>query len=343
MFLRAVVLIVEACVISVCAVTAVNIATEHGGSIWNASIVGAIAAVECLRVPTAMAIPKLRWSGAICAIALCLAITPLTAEGLILAADRLVHARSLGVAKAQDDLERAQLAYDTRKAEVDRRDAAVADARRHRAEIDKPLSLAPVPSGTCSARARNGARAVYDCRSTLEAVEANRAALAAHSAELRQADAAVKAAESAPAVNLVQAGADLASAQQRLAVERNGSVMHRAAAEWFGVTPAELSDAQFQAFARVAIGALTISISITTMLAAFVSNLPKWDGKPSRLSRALRATLSARRKTLRRIQETVQFRERILYVHVPVHSETGEALDRNPRVVDPRGPRVAAE
>jgi hypothetical protein len=39
--LRAVVLIVEICVIGVCAVTAVSIATEHGGRIWDASIVGA--------------------------------------------------------------------------------------------------------------------------------------------------------------------------------------------------------------------------------------------------------------------------------------------------------------
>jgi hypothetical protein len=162
--LRAVVAIVEVCVISVCAITAVSIATEHGGSIWNATIVAAIAAVECLRVPTAMTIPKLRWSGAICAIFLCLAITPLTAEGLILAADRLVHARSLGVAKAQDDFERAELAYDALKADADRRNQAIAEARKHRAEIDRPVSLTSVPSGTCSGRARNGGRATYDCR-----------------------------------------------------------------------------------------------------------------------------------------------------------------------------------
>jgi hypothetical protein len=216
MFLRIVTILVEICVISVCAVAAVSIATEHGGRIWDASIVGAIAAVECLRVPTAMAIPKLRWSGAVCAIALCLAITSLTAEGLILAADRLVHARPLAVAKAQDDLEHAQTAYDALKASADGRDQAIADARHHRAEIDKPLSLAPVPSGICSGRARNGARAVYDCRSTLEAVEANRAALAAHSAELKQADAAVKAAESGPAISLERAGADLAASKQKL-------------------------------------------------------------------------------------------------------------------------------
>jgi hypothetical protein len=329
MFLRAVVLIVELCVISVCAITAVSIATEHGGRIWDASIVGAIAAVECLGVPTAMAIPTLRRSGAVCAIALCLAIIPLTAEGLILAADRLVHARSLGVAQAQDDLERARLAYDALKASVDRRDQAIADARRHRAEIDKPLSLAPVPSGTCSGRARNGARAVYDCRSTLEAVEANRAALAAHSAELKQADAAVRAAESVPAVSLERAGAELATSKQRLAAEKSDSVMHRAAAAWFGATPAELSDAQFQAFARVAIGALAISISTATMLAAFVSNLPKWDGKPSRLARSFRAMLAACRKTLRRLRETVrtEYRDRVKLVYVPTDPATGRVLD----------------
>jgi hypothetical protein len=46
---------------------------------------------------------------------------PLTAEGLILAADRLMHARSLGVARAADDLWRAQAVYDALKAEADRR------------------------------------------------------------------------------------------------------------------------------------------------------------------------------------------------------------------------------
>jgi hypothetical protein len=329
MFLRAVVLIVELCVISVCAITAVSIATERGGSIWDASIVGAIAAVECLRVPTAMTIPKLRWSGAICATALCFAITPLTAEGLILAADRLVHARSLGVARAQDDLERAQAAYDALNANADRRNQAIADARRHRAEIDKPVTLTTVPNGTCSGRARNGARATYDCRSTLEAVAANQAALEAHSAELKQADAAVKAAKSEPVVNLTQTGADLAAAKQRLAAEKSDSVMHRAAAAWFGVTPADLSDAQFQAFARVAIGALAVSISTATMLAAFVSNLPKWDGKESRLARAFRAMLAARRKTLRRVRETVrtEYRDRVKLVYVPTDPATGRVLD----------------
>jgi hypothetical protein len=176
----------------------------------------------------------------------------------------------------------------------------------------------------------------------LEAVEANKAALAAHSAELKQADAAVNAAESVPAVSLERAGADLASARQRLAVERNGSVMHRAAAAWFGMTPAELADAQFQAFARVAIGALAISISTATLLAAFVSNLPKWDGKESRLARALRAMIAARRKTLRRINETVrtEYRDRTIYVHVPV-SPDGVVLDQPPKVIDPH--RMAAE
>lgn len=324
--LKPVTWLVEGAVISTCAVTAVLIATEHGGSPWDASIVGAIAAVECLRIPTAMAIPKLRWSGVFCAVALCLAITPLTAEGLILAADRLVHARTLGAARAAGEVERAQLAYDALKAEADRREAVIAGARRHRAEIDKPVSLAPVPSGTCSGRARNGARAVFDCRSTLEAVEANRASMAAHGAELRQADADVRAATSAPAVDLTKAGAELAAAKQELAVEKGGSVMHRAAAAWFGVTAAELTDAQFQSFARVAIGALAISISTATMLAAFVSNLPKWDGRPSRLARAVRAFLAARRRALHR-PRTV-FVDRIVRVHVPTHPETGMPLDR---------------
>jgi hypothetical protein len=105
--------------------------------------------------------------------------------------------------------------------------------------------------------------------------------------------------------------------------------MHRAASAWFGVNPAELSDAEFQSFARVAIGALAISISTATMLAAFVSNLPRWDGKPSKLSRAFRATLAARRKRLRRIEETVrtEYRDRVRFIYVPCDPTTGKVLD----------------
>jgi hypothetical protein len=275
-----------------------------------------------------MAIPKLRWSGAVCAIALCLAITPLTAEGLILAADRLVHARSLGVARAQDDLERAQLAYEALKAEADRRDGAIETARRARAEADKPVSLTPMPTETCSSRTNRGQFA-YECPSVKAAIASNREAMREHAAELKQADAAVRAAESAPAISLERADADLASAKQRLAVEKNDSVMHRTAAAWFGVTPGELSDAQFQAFARVAIGALAISVATATMLAAFVSNLPKWDGKKSRVARAFRAMLAAKRKTLRRLKETIRVeqREHVRFVYVPTDPATGRVLD----------------
>jgi hypothetical protein len=81
------------------------------------------------------------------------------------------------------------------KAEADRRDQAIAEARRHRTEIDRPVTFMPKPNGTSSGRARNGTRATHDCRSTLEAVAANKAVLEAHSAELKQADAAVRAAE----------------------------------------------------------------------------------------------------------------------------------------------------
>jgi hypothetical protein len=79
----------------------------------------------------------------------------------------------------------------------------------------------------------------------------------------------------------------------------------------------------------VAIAALAISISTATMLAAFVSNLPRWDGKPSKIARALRAMLAARRKTLRRIKETVrtEFRDRVRFIYVPCDPATGKVLD----------------
>jgi hypothetical protein len=86
------------------------------------------------------------------------------------------------------------------------------------------------------------------------------------------------------------------------------------------------------------------ALALGTLLAGWISVVPPREGRASKLSRAVRAFLAARRKTLRRIQETVrtEYRDRTVYVHVPV-SLDGVVLDQPPKVVDPRGPRVAAE
>ena len=70
--LRVVTIGVEAGVISTCALTGILMATENGGSMWDATPLLSVALVECLRTPVAMRIPHLKLGGALCAIALCI-------------------------------------------------------------------------------------------------------------------------------------------------------------------------------------------------------------------------------------------------------------------------------
>jgi hypothetical protein len=85
--------------------------------------------------------------------------------------------------------------------------------------------------------------------------------------------------------------------------------------------------------------------ALGTLLVGAIASLPPPGVGESKLSRAFRAFLASRRKTLRRIRETVrtEYRDRTVYVHVPVDPDTGVVLDRPPKVHDPRGPRMAAE
>ena len=62
-------------------------------------------------------------------------------------------------------------------------------------------------------------------------------------------------------------------------------------------------------------------------------------GPPSKLARALRAMAAARRKTLRRIRETIrtEYRDRTTFIHVPVDHATGRVIDPDGTLGQPAG------
>jgi hypothetical protein len=337
---------VEGVVISTCAVAAVQIATAHGGDITACLPIATIAAIESLRVPVAMRLPKLKPLGASLGAALLIGITPITFEGMSLAFEQFMHQRVIAVAKAEEKLDKAARALDGLKAQTQVRadelaglTQQVAEAEKHRTDIGgQTVTLQALPkSQTC--RSRKGGTYACGTGAANAAVAANAQAQKAHARDLEGAEKSVQEARQALVEARSKAGpdmhtaeADFADARRDLSAEKADSVMHRSAAAWFGATVDDLSRQQFEVFKKWAMYGLAGATATVTMLAGFISAAPEHDGEPSKLARMARAWLAARRKKLRQLVPTVQieYRDREIFVHIPVDAITGQIVDRKP-------------
>jgi hypothetical protein len=347
--LKTVTFVVEGVVISTCAVAAYQIATAHGGSVWACAPILTIAAMESLRVPVAMTIPKLKLMGKILATALLIGITPLTFEGMALAFEQFMHQRVVEVADAEtkadtakQGLESAQADAANRKSELDRLSAEIKDAEAHRAEIDKqqPI-LQPLPAPQmCSSFDKKGRRVTYACpdQGIARSVDKQNAeAGATHNEQLRNAESEVTRAREAlrdaaarPVLDERKAEADLAQAKSAVEDAMAASVMHRAAAAWFGVDVGNLSRSQFETFKKWAMYGLAGATATVTMIAGFVSNMPRKDGKPGKVGQAWRAFLARRRKKLVRIvKEHLPPLKVLEFKYVPFDPASGRVIGKD--------------
>jgi len=185
----------------------------------------------------------------------------------------------------------------------------------------------------CEGRTCAGRRGSWNCGAAVqaEAVRANAAAQKAHADELRDASALVKDAEARlePAPDMSASDRDVAEARRRVADARAMNPMFRVAAAWQRTPVESLSLEQFESVKHWAVVALSVATALTTALAAIISALPERGGKPSKLSLALRRMIAARRKTLRRLKETVriEYRDRVRILYVPCDPATGKVLD----------------
>jgi hypothetical protein len=307
-------------------------ATENGGSMWDATPLLSVALVECLRTPVAMRIPHLKLGGALCAIALCIGITPVTGEAMMLAADRLFHARTANVYAAEEVRDEAKAKYEASHDAATARDKAIADARAHEAEIaaQKPALQQVPPTIQCNGHDKRNRPISWACPNPAqeEATKGNKKAQAEYDERVKAAQKAVADSEATSAVDVKALERTLKTAEADVTKAKDHSAMHRAAASWFGVSVAQLTDAQYEKFARICMIAIAASVSFVTMISAFISNLPSKDGRAGKLVNAIRARLAAKRKTLRKLVPTIvtQFKERVRYVHVPVDAATGTIL-----------------
>jgi hypothetical protein len=341
---------VEAVVIATCALAAAQIATAQGGSIWSCAPILVIAAMECLRLPVAMTIPKMRLMTGLIAVALLVGITPMTFEGMVMAVEQFMNQRVLEVVDADTKVDTAKSARqdamadaNNRKEEVDRRSAGVKDAEHHQAEIAKQKAdIQPLPPARTCVDYRKGKPNSHPCPdNTRDRIESgNREAQKIYTQQVTVAEAQVVAARkaldeaetayAARVADVRKADAVLIEAQRADEKARAASVMHRAAASWFGVGVGDLTRPQFETFKKWAMFGVAGAAATVTMIAGFVSNMPRNDGKPSKVGMAWRAFLARRRKKLVKVVEKVVHApalKTLVFKYVPYDPVTNRVIN----------------
>jgi hypothetical protein len=171
-------------------------------------MIAALLAVETLRLPLVMNVPRLGLGGKAAALTLAAALACLTGETTALGVENLLNERAIGVTTAETKLAEAQTALDAAKAEAGRRaeeiaqaQAAVAATQRHAEEIGRESVTLQNNPAVSAYRTRKGwttpggsaANAAASANARVQADHAKRLAAAeADLAAARSALAAIK-------------------------------------------------------------------------------------------------------------------------------------------------------
>jgi hypothetical protein len=291
----------EVCVIGVTAWAGANIALTGGGSLAMAAPLLLIAAAEALRIFVAGWASRVSFFSKMLALLVLAAISVASFEGLSLAFEVFLTNRITHITTMQRDLRAAEsrLADASAKQTTTRDDVARIDAAIKDAVAQTPQQ--PSLSGkTCA-----GKRGPATCTGDTAAQRNYLATVKAHNAEIAQLRAERARVQQAAdvAAPTGQLSNDVMDARDRLNAELQQSPMHRLSATWFGVTVDQLSQAQFEAVRRVAIGGLAGSLAVLSMLVSVVAHAPAKSNEPSKLSRAVRAYVARRRKAVVRVVE----------------------------------------
>jgi hypothetical protein len=327
----------EAAILGSTAAVAWGLVAGSGNLLIAAPIVVAATAVELLRLPLVMRAPKLRLLSATAALVLAGALSLVTAETLALGVEGLLNARALAVTSAETRLAEAQVSFNAAKADRDRREgdrvslvAAIATAQKHSEEIGRETVTLQANPSVSAYRTRKG-WAAPGAAAANAAVSANARAQADHAKRAEAAEADLTAARAALAalkpVDLKVEEEKLVEATRSVDRERAASPMHRLAASLFKVEPGKLRVEDYEAVRRAVTLSIAVILAIGTLAAGLISELPERGSKPSKLALALRKMIGARRKTLCRIKERVEFKDRIRVVHIPVDRATGLVVD----------------
>ena len=321
--LKAAAITAETAILGATTTVAWRLVADSGDIRIAGPIVAAAAAVEIVRLPLALRVPKLKPGAAIGALTLAIGLSVLTGETLALGVDALLNARSSAVAAVETKLAEAQTSYDAAKAEAARQDgerdrltAAATAAQAHSEEIGRetvPLQANPSVSAFktkkgWAAPGTGAANAAANANAKAQADHAARAAAAERDlASARAALAALK------PVDIKPEETGLTAAKQAVERERAANPMSRLAASIYRVSTSDLRDEDYQAVRRFVTLSLAGLMAGGTLAAGLISALPERGSRPGRIANAIRFWVARKRKSVVRVVE-VPGPERIVEV-----------------------------
>ena len=331
-----VLLVYETLVILIVAGAGLNIALMGGGSIAMAAPLLLISCAEALRIPLSAMATRLRWGGQLLAAVALLAIATVSAEGLAVAIEAFLQNRVVDITRANAAVDRAQRTVDQIADERKHADAAIASLDAQVAALAKSMPQPPASSNrTCTWKGQR-----VSCSADAAAVSAYHEALRAHDARLASLSSQRDAARSRQASAASPGASDaLLEAKQAFEEKADQSPVWRLTAAVFGESVSEVTSAQFSRVKGFVTATLAIGFATLSMAVSIVVHAKLRSEAPSKLARAIRAMIAARRKTLRRIRETVrtEYRDRTTYIHVPVDIATGRVIDPDGTLGQPAG------
>jgi hypothetical protein len=308
--LRCILWVAEAAIITICAITAVQVGTETHGSIWACGPIAIIAVMESMRVPLSGWAAHLRPLAMLGAFVVMAAIAFMTFEGMAMGVARFMDQRVHDVIEARTALEDIRNAQATAAADFDKATVEAASRRDALVKVQgQKADTVPVSSAQCGGGVnRYGQRqGTYACdggagnRNNKKAIENHQKQVEDAQKSLDEAEAQLKA--------LPKPDPDaIKTAEKAFNRAVAGSTMYRVAAAWFGVSVNKLTDDQFERFRRLAIITVAGSTAVATMIVSFVSHAtPRVPGEKGKLVHAIRAYLARKRKNVVRIvKETVE-------------------------------------
>jgi hypothetical protein len=334
-----VLVIYETLIIAIVAGAGLNIALMGGGSIAMAAPLLLIACAEALRIPLSAMATRLRWGGQLLAAIALLGIAIGSAEGLAVAFEAFLENRVVDIMRANGAVERAQRAVDQTASERTLNEANVASLAGEVKEVDSEITAlahdmptAPIASNrTCTWKGQRvscsaDAAVTSAYREALKAYDARLGSLSSQRAALQ---AKVDAARGKQALAGSPAASDaLLEAKQAFEEKAGQSPVWRLTAAVFSESAADVTPAQFsrvKAFvtATLAIGFATLSMAVSVVVHAKLRS----EGS-SKLAMALRRMIARWRKRLVVYRDVPgPFRDRTVFVHVPVDRVTGLILD----------------
>ena len=340
----------EAAVLAATATVAYGLVAASGNLLVTAPIIVAATALELTRLPLVMRVGsgKLGFFGAASALVLASCITLVTAETLVLGVDGLLAARSAKTAIAETHLAEVRTAYDAAKADAARRDqerdrlaAGVTAAQKHSEEIGRETVALQGNPSVSAYRGRKGWVAPGSAAANTAAA-ANARAQAEHARREAAAEADLAAARTALAavqpIDIKAAEADLVVAQQAVDRERAANPLSRLAASLYSTDVANLRPEDYATVRKAITLSLAFLMAVGTLGAGLISALPdRADRKPSKLVRAFRSLVLARRRrhpvvVRRDVPGPIQYRDRPRFVYVATDDQ---GRVRNPDDVKP--------